>query len=538
MPSILIVDDETIFRTGLKKMIQELDEDWEIVGEARDGIEALEQVDKLQPDAILTDIRMPRMDGIQLQQQMANQFPTIMCVVISGYDDFMYVQQSMRQGAKDYIMKPIERDELGRSLLIMKGKIQQQADSFQQLHMKKREQIKRAREQIITGLLCNKLQEKDLDQFASDGIIFKGKWNSCIVLQLDKPSIAEERYNQADPSLFILYLQQLVQEILDRRFTGICCSPKATEVVVIVNHKDRENAQREMNELAESIRRQVNSLSNMTVTIGVGRPYGKVEDILQSYQEAQLAFLQRLILGDDQVYQYEGETQVSEAIHEYSTLSLDNIEKAFLDGNVEGLFTQVERFVHKLCQVANSPQYVQQQICKMIIHYCEWSNQLRLTKQWLGTDDVRSILLHICSISTREELSDELGRLLVKLMHTANLNQALFEADPIEKTIKFIESHFSEQLTLKNVADTVFLNSAYFSSLFKQRTGISFIDKLNEVRILEAKKRMAYSDQKLVVIATQTGFTNIRHFNRVFRNETGMSPTEYREKHMRHEKEK
>ncbi|HIW32073.1 MAG TPA: response regulator [Candidatus Paenibacillus intestinavium] len=530
MPTILIVDDETIFRTGLKKMIQELDKDWEIVGEARDGIEALEQVDKLQPDAILTDIRMPRMDGIQLQRKIAEQFPTVLCVVISGYDDFIYVQQSMRQGAKDYIMKPIEREELSRSLFTMKEKIQQQVEASQQQHVNKREQIERAREHIVTGLLCGKLQKKDFEPLLGTGIIFKEKWNSCIVLQLDKQSVEEKRYNQADPSLFVLFMQQLVQEILDRRFIGICCSPTMTEVVVIVNHEEREGARQEMMELGETIRRQVTSLSNMTVTIGIGCAYDRIEDIPQSYQEAQQAFLQRLLLGGDRVYRYESDTQLGTPQHDYIPLSWDQIENSFQDGKVEELFTQVERYVYKLCRDADSPQLVQQQICKMFIHYCEWANQLRLTKQWLGTDDVRSVLLHICSISTEEELSEELGKMLVKLMHTANSNQVLLEQDPIEKTVKFIEKHFSEQLTLKDVADTVFLNSAYFSSLFKQRTGTSFVEKLNEVRIAEAKKRMAYSDQKLVVIAEQIGFTNIRHFNRVFKSETGMSPTEYREK--------
>ncbi|MDF2836360.1 MAG: response regulator, partial [Paenibacillus sp.] len=116
MPTIVVVDDETIFRRGLRAMIASWDAEWEVVGDAKDGYEALELLQRLEPDVLLTDIRMPKMDGLQLQTIARERFPELLCVVISGYEDFSYVQQSMRSGAKDYIMKPVERDDLTRVL--------------------------------------------------------------------------------------------------------------------------------------------------------------------------------------------------------------------------------------------------------------------------------------------------------------------------------------------------------------------------------------------------------------------------------------
>lgn len=116
MPKILIVDDEKIFRKGLRAMITSLDPEWEVVGDASDGYEALDRAEVLHPDVILTDIRMPRMDGIALQRVVKERFPQTECVVVSGYEDFTYALQSMRYGAKDYLMKPVERSELGRIL--------------------------------------------------------------------------------------------------------------------------------------------------------------------------------------------------------------------------------------------------------------------------------------------------------------------------------------------------------------------------------------------------------------------------------------
>lgn len=100
MPKILIVDDESVFRKGLRKMITSLDSNWEVVGEASDGYDALDKLAELSPEVLLTDIRMPRMDGIQLQQLAAGRFKDLMTIVVSGYDEFAYVQQSMRQGRR------------------------------------------------------------------------------------------------------------------------------------------------------------------------------------------------------------------------------------------------------------------------------------------------------------------------------------------------------------------------------------------------------------------------------------------------------
>ena len=93
MPKLLIVDDETIFRKGIGLMIAEMQSDWSVIDEAKDGVEALEKIELLQPDLIITDIKMPRMDGIQLQYIVKERYPHISCVVMSGYNDFQYARR-------------------------------------------------------------------------------------------------------------------------------------------------------------------------------------------------------------------------------------------------------------------------------------------------------------------------------------------------------------------------------------------------------------------------------------------------------------
>lgn len=530
MPRIVIVDDESIFRKGLRKMIIELDPEWEVVGEARDGYEALQLVEELEPEAILTDIRMPRMDGIQLQQMMKERFPHVLCVVISGFDDFVYIQQSMRQGAKDYMMKPIEREELDKVLQMLKEKVQlSQAIPVSNPHRDEHRIRQHVSEHLLTGLLKGSVNEADLELLRTIGIDFHQPFFTCMVVKLDKNSIGSERYNQADPSLFQLYIQQLVQEVLSRRTNGFCFIMSETEVAALLNIEDSDQAMAAVREIGETIRRQITSLSNMTVTIGIGQVAKGFKSISDAYNEAEIALLHRLIVGGDKVLVYSDLGTDDRFKGELKTWSWEKLDLAMNEGKLEQVAAAAHAFVSELCHDAKTPETVHQQLCKLLIHYYEAAGRLRLTKQWLGMKDMKTVLFDICSISSREELMDACSQLLVRLAVCIAESTAQPEHDPIEKSIRYIEQHYSKALTLKEVADSVYLNAAYFSTLFKKQTGKSFVERLTEIRIFEAKRQMVQTDNKIATIAEHTGFTNIRHFNRVFRNETGMSPKEYRE---------
>lgn len=533
MPRIVIVDDESIFRRGLRKMIAELDPDWEVVGEARDGYEALQLVGDLKPEAVLTDIRMPRMNGIQLQQMLREKFPGILCVVISGFDDFIYIQQSMRQGAKDYMMKPIEREELAKVLKLLGDNVklqQRQSIPVSKSHREDHQIRQHVSEHLITGLLRGSVNEADLELLRSIGIDFKEPFFTCMVIKLDKSSIGSERYNQADPSLFQLYIQQLVQEVLGRRTNGFCFIMSETEVVALLNIPNGNQGMADAIEIGETIRRQMTSLSNMTVTIGIGSAAEGFRSISGAYHEAEIALLHRLIVGGDKVLSYNGLVRDERYYNEQKSLTWEKLELAINEGKPGQVAEAAQALVSELCSQALAPETVHQQLCKLLLHYYETAGKLGLTKQWLGIKDMKAVLFHICSISSREELSEECSRLLVRLSECINESAVQPEHDPIEKSIRYIEQHYAKALTLKEVADSVYLNAAYFSTLFKQRTGKSFIERLTEIRIQEAKRRMVQTDNKIAAIAEHTGFTNIRHFNRVFKNETGMSPKLYRDR--------
>lgn len=531
MPKILIIDDETIFRKGLRAMISSWDEDWDVVGDARDGYEALELLERLGPDVILTDVRMPRMDGLQLQQICRQRFPHIACIVISGYEDFTYVQQSMRHGAKDYLLKPVERGELGDVLDRLKQDMRHRSAIPPLRVARQEEQLIRQHvgEHLIAGLLRGSVSTEEVDLLRKIGIEFDERYFACMVIKLDKQSVDKERFVKANPSLFQLYIQQFVQEILDHRLNGFSFIFSDTEVAALINLPDNGSSKRLLLETASSIRTQIQSLSNLTVTIGVGTIVEGVSSIPKTYNEAGVALLYRLIVGGDKVLEYEQTAGDNPFKSEMKKWSWEPLDSSISKGRTVEVDSRVTAFITDLCRTAPNPEAVHRQICKLLIHYYEFAENLDITRKWLGTKDIRSLLVDVCSISSIDELIEKCSALLGKLTDCIASSGKQVDQDPIQQSLRYLERHFRKTLSLKEVADHVYLNPAYFSSLFKHRTGKTFIEKLTELRVQEAKQKLALSDEKISVLAENTGFLNIRHFNRVFKQETGMTPKDYRE---------
>jgi two-component system, response regulator YesN len=531
MPKILIVDDESIFRKGLRKMITALDKNWEIVGEACDGYDALDKLEEFEPEVLLTDIRMPRMDGIQLQQMAGGRYKDLMTVVVSGYDEFAYAQQSLRQGARDYITKPVEREELGRVLEKLRLEIEQrQAKPLQSGAWGAQPTIRRhVTEHLVESLLKGKTDESELKLLSEMGITFGHPYFICMVIKLDKHSVEKERYLRSDASLFQLYIQQFVQEMIDRHAQGLSFVLSDTEVVALLNVPEPHQSLARPGSLGDMIRRQIRSLSNMTVTIGVSTSVEGLQGIPKAYNEAEIALLYRLIVGGDNLLEYAAMTENSHFGSSTRKWSWEMLEKSIVEGRQASISQIIEQLIDELCSSAQSPEIIHQQICKLLLYYYELSEELGVTEGWLGTKDIRRVLFDVCALSSRQELIEQCQALLVRLTECISESREHKDRDPVAAAHRYMEQHFHHPLTLKDVADEVFLNPAYFSNLFKQRTGVTFIEQLTHIRIEEAKKKLALTNEKISVISDETGFTNVRHFNRVFKNLSGLSPKEYRD---------
>jgi two-component system response regulator YesN len=524
------VDDEAIFRKGIQLMIAEMRSDWLVINEAKDGVEALEKIEEQQPDLIITDIKMPRMDGIQLQYIVKERYPQISCVVMSGYNDFQYARESLRLGAKDYLMKPFEREELYKLLDKLREEWVQEKDQREsKTNIEDRQMQNQMRQHILSGLLTGSIHHAETELLENVGIEFPHVYISCLVAKLDRDSVTDERYYQMDPSLFSIYIQQFIQECIDKSLVGHAFIHNEIEVIALINHGDKDSSYAEIEKLTNRIRKEIRGLSNFTITFGLGSPAKDLESISKSYKEAGLALLYRLVIGGDRLLSSETIAEMEMEKLEWHSSDWNTLNQFVQEGDLVNVQLQASQFVTKVIQQWKDPEIIQQQVCKMLLHFYELAVNLAVVKQWLQGTDVKHVLMDIYSCSSSVELIERCQKLLGDLSVCIANRKKKFVTSPVELVVRYVEEHYAQSITLNMMAEIVYLSPSYLSSLFKSKQGQSFIDFLTEKRIEKAKIMLLYSDEKIQVISDATGFTNIRHFNRVFKTLTNRTPTEFRE---------
>jgi two-component system response regulator YesN len=529
MPKVLIVDDETIFRKGLSRMITSIGEEWTVVGEAKDGYEALDKIDQFHPDFVLTDIRMPGMDGLQLQKIMKERFPGIHCIVLSGYDDFVYAKESIRYGAKDYLTKPVVREELTKTLERLKIDLIKQ-NATQRMEQATQQMKQHVSQNILTNLLRGNVARQELDLLSQIGIQTENACVCCFIVKLDRESVDEERYQRANPSLFQLYIQQLTQEIIDAHTSGYAFVLSDTEVVAFLSVREEpDKSDKQISNIAEQIRRRAKSLSNVTVTIGIGSPVKGLPLLHKSFKDAEISLLYRLVLGGDRILDYKTTAARNRLKEEQHDTLWKTLDQSIHEGRANDTEFEARQLITHLCQTLAQPEAVYQQICKIILQYYELAIKLDLVKCWLDDKDIRTLLLEICSITSRQELVDICVSVFGQLSRCISERDVKHRTGPVEQALEIMEQQYQQSLTLNMVADRVFLNPTYFSSLFKIKTGKSFIEMLTNIRIEAAKRMLLHTDKKIQAIADDAGFLNIRHFNRVFKEAVRKTPKSYRE---------
>lgn len=526
---VLVVDDETIFRRGLRHLIGTSDTNWEVSGEAKDGLEALEEIERSMPDLVITDIRMPRLDGIGLQEQLRERYPQVRCFVLSGYNDFRYAQSSLRFGAQDYLLKPIDKDELYRVLGKVERELLQQERQQAENQPRRRmlAVIAEERERLLDGLVRGELPHARPGALREAGIEFE-QGVYCLVAELDKDSVEPSRYKQQQAELFSLYIRQFIEEALVGTRTGFVFR-RGESVVALLDAEASASSLAELAELARHIADRIRREANLTITIGIGGGVHGVEEISKSYGEARIALLYRLTSGGNRVLLYEDPPRQEAGAGRTPLTNRSYLEQALLEGQGGDLGERVREGIGQLCDSGASPSVIHEQICRMLLEAYGLAVDRGVQDDWPQGRDIGAALQGALAISSRSELASYCAGLLRSLQALIRRGDENGCLHAVDRVVRHIEEHYAEPITLGSMAELVFLNASYLSSLFKIRLGRSFVESLTEVRVREASKRLLHTDDKIASVAYETGFSNIRHFNRVFKTETGRTPKEFRE---------
>ncbi|NLO85977.1 MAG: response regulator [Clostridiales bacterium] len=466
MKTILIAEDEKFIRLGLKAMISRGTVPVEEILEARDGEEALAIIQSRPIDLLVTDIRMPKMDGMTLVKRLHALPHPPMVLVISGFDDFNYAVSMLRNGVSDYLLKPVERQKMHDALMKLEGQYQARQHAQQDDRIKYQQTLR----QIM-------MAQSDTDEHYSQAL---------------------QRYEKEFPvHSYIAYYTE--------------SSPEAVPAdVLIIPALD----QRQLYVVPEASQEQMQSL--LGIPIGGSVVHQGIHELRDSYIEALAAWRWSFFTGMLEMHRQDGH---------YERLSISGQQLANHSSLAHGeevdalLKTQADLVANALA----SPDSFSALCLDFINELCTTYRNLI---------DPASEPTKFSSIWQFHHIENYLQELSMWMdIFCARIEHEFSDYDnkkKIRQAVNYVRDHFSQLINMTMVSNEVSMNYTIFSLLFKQYTGVNFVNYLQEIRIKEAMRLLETTDWRVNEIGRRSGFTDEKHFLKTFKNFSGFSPTEYR----------
>ncbi|MCR5755988.1 MAG: response regulator [Acetatifactor sp.] len=514
---ILLVDDDEVIRAGMRKIITGASNDWEVVAEAADGEIALRELAKF-PDTelIITDVRMPIMDGIELIRRVREQYPELRIIVLSGYDDYNYVRTAFMSGAVDYLLKPFQKKELLERIekvekTLFEDKITAESNhqnkavlvaEYMKKLMNAKEDVTQCLEKlgglgIATGYSCYMAVRAMVDQYYKQ-FLDADQYERKLVE--DEERLARALQQEKDCSYCYFRLGQEIVLLLFADSQEVLSRLAQTIHDVLKNGDENEN----------------------TGTVGQSRIHLEKDEIPQAFEEAEIAVLSRFYLGQNQLIAYEDvegkcidivydlEPMVSTLIHDLELCDYIKAKKA-----MEQIFLDLS-----YCHPDKFRKYMHNLIDMLIVRVKDFENVLRTQGQ--------DVHFFIDYLNTYRELKTYMNSLLLDVVEYIRAEREKKSKKRIELAKTFIEEHYRDQITLNDIADYVELNASYFSNLFKVETGMNFSEYLLNIRMEHAKKLLRDPKIKVYEIGNMVGYEDAVSFGRAFKKKYDMSPKDYR----------
>ncbi len=532
---IMLVDDEEEVRTSIIRKIDWQDAGFEVIGDAENGKEALEKIEQNEPDLVLTDIRMPYMDGLEMAEKIRQRYPSMKIVIFSGFDEFEYAKKAIKLNVIEYILKPVNVEELTAILKKIKKSLDEEIEQKRNVNLLRESYIRSLptiREHFLNDLLHGGMEETEiaekLKEYAID-IADASKWVvAAIHLEMDdKANKAVPLHQQRE--LIPISVRNLIQEKLENRYRFIIFH-SAFETILLAAI-DRENTQTDLIALLGDACKEIKKVLEVSVTIGVGESCTSLNELNRSYRTTLNALGYRAITGSGGVICIgDMEPSVHEKLQFDSRMESELIA-AIKFGPKERIKTVVDEIVGRMEEARVHYRQYQAYILAIINVLTRLSLQydLRISEMFDVENDYFEILGRVQKMENVRPYLTEVA---------INMNSAMEEArsnttkNVISEAKRYIQDNFQDpDLSVEKICRHLHMSAAYFSTMFKKETGQAYIAYLTDVRLGRAVELLMATDDKTYIIAEKVGYPEQNYFSYVFKKKYGVSPTRYRTAH-------
>lgn len=532
--NILIVDDEQLIRQGLRARIEYLGIDVDEIFEAENGLMALRLQEEHPIDVVITDIRMPDMDGLELIQEMQKKNNQIKFVVLSGYAEFSYAETAIRLGVKAYLLKPVSNDDLKAAFDKAYKEMEQTASVRQEVQMKKRmdrEKQVYQQEKALNALFSSQeagavTREQLCKLCGYDEKMWAGGAESVLylaILHINKESFEHQRFRPVDHELVRFMIRNIFEEIQAPCEKLLVNSLSDTrQMYGIFIGDDKKKLRMEVERIYLRMRSVLEKKMGIYLTIGVSRCRSQLEG--KETSEARQALKQRIIYGKANIYFYEDIRILGE--QEFPVSQLHLLEQ-YIEHNeifkVKNLVQEIfsEELVKKYGSAYLRIMWIR--ILNLLLHHYE--------RRGRNAAEIEKILQNynlLDRIQSLQEIRQKIIEMMMECVSTESVADANARSK-IQMAIGYIQEHFAENLTVNVLAEHYGMSPNYFSSMFKKEMSRSAVNYITELRINQARELLYHSELSVVDISKKVGYEDSQYFFRVFKKYLGMTPLQYRE---------
>ena len=527
--TVLLADDEEeVIQVIMKKI------DWEglgfsVIGYANNGVKALEMVEEFQPDVVMTDIKMPYMDGMELANRIKSEYPATKILIFTGFDEFEYAKEAVHLEVEEYLLKPVNSVELTDVFSSLKIKLDQEisekqnAEILQKYYM---ESLPLLQANFYSTLIDGRIRKDEVDKYISNyQIALKGPYFCCLVIHTSSGQVPENM----SPMLLATAVQKQAEEHLGKKW-GAKCFTYLGNTVLITQLKS-ENEVSELTDECDRFCKYARRIIGAVVTVGVGQVCSDMLELSQSYSSAREAVSYRIIYGASRAVNIKEvapqETGDTEIIND---AELANLFKAIRMSSDEEVKKAVNRYLNHVAFPVKSLQQHHVMVMELVsaLYRFEANNDMEIEG---FSEDMRTLygrLIDMDPESLRNWLTDICLSFRVNLITARSRSTRSF----VQRAEEYVrENYADEELSLDNVCQVLGVSNSYFSSMFKKEKGTSFIGYLTDYRMEQASRLLIETDEKNYVIAKQVGYADPNYFSYVFKRRFGVSPVKYRTEH-------
>lgn len=530
----MIADDEEKVCKLIKHLIDWESMEMQLVAIVNDGGKAYEAIMEYQPDIVITDIRMPTYDGIELIKKTKEVYPNVYFIIISGYSQFAYAQQAIKYGVENYLLKPLKKKELQETL----HKIREKKDSInmglsereelrEKLHSSEEKNNRKFIAEVLSSLNPLLLQ-KSLEEINMEYSCHFKEGNYVVLVS--RPFVKNTQMDEESYGLLLSKIQTILEEKLACECKEIITAIYDNEIICLLNVGEISLTaiKKRLNMIRIGIGNLKAIFEEFDIVIGLSNSSESISHFLEGMFQAKNAMLNRVVFQRQYIIEYaeckkaslkvEDVFDVADRKHTISFIELMDINSVLAE--IMRIVTTIDSQKDHMDGELIFKIYTEL-IATLLFAAKNYMVNFVLPAQNFFEDKYKMFL-------TYQEVFEWLSMQVKEQMEKYLKSRKELNSIPIRQAKQYIHDNYNKAISLENVSNTVGFNPAYFSSLFKKETGKNFTEYLLEVRVLNAKQYLTQTNMEIADISAEIGYADVKYFSKIFKKLTGVNPSEYR----------